>query len=117
MVLDAGSSRQSDTGTLDDEALRVLKTVATEMGRDTGPDEVFPAVVNLVHPSFYPPVYGRTPILPKGRKIARRDVWAGVRDGTRSLPEPHQLVEMMTAYARHFTLGLDGWDCSDVLDF
>ena len=130
-ALDTGSRVSKTHPALKDETVRTLKDAATKMASQTEPDALFPAVRNLVHPSYYPLVYGRTEIVPKDNPVPLDDLWAGSdrRPRTRTVLEPHALVEMLVedAPAFHklnvrsrgnpFVEPLEFYDGHDVLDY
>jgi hypothetical protein len=129
LVLDAGSRlSKSHPAALGDNVVRVLRAAADELRSHIGPDELFPSVVNMVHPSFHPLVYGRTDVLPEDGKIPLSDIWANTGQGIRTILKQHPLSEMATEYVqmrRTAAAGMDpslssqwdAWDGREVLDY
>jgi len=96
-ALDTGSRVSKTYPLLKDETVRILKEAAATMAGHTDPDVLFPAVRNLVHPSYYPLVYGRTEIVSEDKPVPLHDLWAGSdrRPRMRTLLKPHALVAMV----------------------
>jgi len=129
LVLDAGSRiSKSHPTSLGGKAAKVLRAAADEMRIHTQPDELFPNIINMVHPSFYPLVYGRTEVLPEDKKIILDNIWANMGHANRTLLEPHPLVEMAMEYAQRRRAAAEAADPSlpslwnfldgrDVLDY
>jgi uncharacterized protein DUF4246 len=96
-ALDTGSRVSKTYPPLKDETVQILKEAAATMAGRTDPDVLLPAVRNLVHPSYYPLVYGRTEIVSEDNPVPLHDLWAGSdrRPRIRTVLKPHAFVAMV----------------------